>query len=361
VAFVNSRQVTMPLAAEVADLARRIDELAGVAAAPALAGEARELAIALVGEDVGAGLLTGVMSALNDRLARRLIELVKRRHRLPAAGWCWLSMGSEGRGEQTFVTDQDNGLLFSASDDGEAQALRPLFLAMAQEVNSALAACGFPLCAGGIMAGNERWCLSVQEWQQHFSAWVLTPEPEALLNATIFFDFRALYGDESLATGLRQHLQRLAPQAGGFLHMLAAQAVAIEPPLGRVRDFVVEEGQGAKVDLKKYGARLFVDAARVLALAAGVAPVGTVARLRQAGPLMAMTAEDVAASAFAFQLLQRHRLLDQHAKLSGGLPGDNLLDTDGLNEFDRRVLIESLKQARRLQRHLQKAFRLEGL
>ena len=232
----------MPVAKEVAALARSIDAAPEVTALAGLAADIRGLAIELIEQDAGAGILTRVLSGLNDRLTTRIIALIVARHRLPAAGWCWLTMGSEGRGEQTFVTDQDNGLVFSATDHAEARALRPLFLAMAGEVNQALAVCGFPLCDGGIMAGNEAWCLSVEEWRQHFSRWIRMPEPKALLNATIFFDLRALHGDASLAGSLRQQVQRLAPPAAGFLHMMAVNAVSVSPPLGRLRDFVDADG-----------------------------------------------------------------------------------------------------------------------
>lgn len=352
---------SMPLADEVADLDRRTALAGDVGTLAELAFEVRGLAIALIDLDAGGGIVTQVMSALNDGLSRRIIGLIAPRHRLPAAGWCWLTMGSEGRGEQTFVTDQDNGLVFSAADHAEARVLRPMFLAMAREVNDALDACGIPLCKGGIMAGNDQWCLSVEEWQRHFSAWMLTPEPQALLNATIFFDFRAQHGDESLAVNLRQHLQRVAPQAAGFLHMMAANAVAVEPPLGRLRDFVSAQDQQGRIDLKKHGSRLFVDAARVFALSAGIEPVGTVARLEKSAVAIRHNAQDVAAAVLAFRHLQRIRLLDQHRKLAAGQAPDNLLDPDSLNPLDRRILVESLKQARRLQQSLQQRYRLEGL
>ena len=351
----------MPVAKEVAALARSIDAAPEVTALAGLAADIRGLAIELIEQDAGAGILTRVLSGLNDRLTTRIIALIVARHRLPAAGWCWLTMGSEGRGEQTFVTDQDNGLVFSATDHAEARALRPLFLAMAGEVNQALAVCGFPLCDGGIMAGNEAWCLSVEEWRQHFSRWIRMPEPKALLNATIFFDLRALHGDASLAGSLRQQVQRLAPPAAGFLHMMAVNAVSVSPPLGRLRDFVDADGHKGCVDLKKHGARLFVDAARVLALAAGVAPVATVDRLRTAAPVLKLNAGDVDAAILAFRHLQRIRLLDQHRRLSRGEPADNLLATDSLNGLDRKFLVDSLKEARRLQFVVQKTFRLESL
>jgi hypothetical protein len=57
----------------------------------------------------------------------------------------------------------------------------------------------------------------------------------------------------------------------------------------------------------------------------------------------------------------RIRLLDQHRRLSLGEPADNLLATDSLNGLDRKFLVDSLKEARRLQFVLQKTFRLESL
>jgi CBS domain-containing protein len=268
-------------------------------------------------------------------------------------------MGSEGRFEQTFATDQDNGLVFSAADHGEAAELRRLFVAFAREVNKVLADCGFPLCAGGIMAGNDQWCLSVPEWRRHFTAWIHTPEPEALLNATIFFDLRGLYGDLDLAATLRGYLQTLAPPAAGFLRMLASNALDVAPPLGTLRDFAFDEGHPGRIDLKKHGARLFVDAARVLALAAGVAAVNTPARLRAAQPVLRLSADDTDSAVGAFRCLQRIRLQVQHRALAAGEPAENLIDPDRLNRFDRRLLMESLKQARRLQVTLKHTFRID--
>jgi signal-transduction protein with cAMP-binding, CBS, and nucleotidyltransferase domain len=48
------------------------------------------------------------------------------------------------------------------------------------------------------MASNPQWCLSADEWQARFAAWLRAPEPEALLRSTIFFDFRLLYGGDDL-------------------------------------------------------------------------------------------------------------------------------------------------------------------
>jgi CBS domain-containing protein len=129
-----------------------------VALAPRVRGCLHEL----VGGGLDGVAATRLIALYNDRLTVRIIASLARRHRLPPVAWCWLALGSEGRHEQTFVTDQDNGLIFQASSSQEADAVRALFLPFAQEVNQRLADAGFALCSGNIMAGNPAWCLSLR-------------------------------------------------------------------------------------------------------------------------------------------------------------------------------------------------------
>jgi CBS domain-containing protein len=336
-------------------LARRCASARDPETLVALAPEIRAVAGGMLAADAGGGLVARTLAALNDALTARLIELVAARHRLPATAWCWLALGSEGRGEQTFLTDQDNGIVFAAADAAEARALRPLFLACAGEINQRLADCGFALCTGDVMAGNPDCCLSLDEWRERFAAWVRTPTPQALLNATIFFDFRPLRGDATLAAALRAHLRAITPRADAFLRMLAENALSVAPPLGIVRDFAAPDGG---LDLKKSGARIFVDAARILGMDCP-APA-TVARLRHLAAAGAMPADEVEAACGAFHHVQRLRLTHQWRALSAGESPSNLIAPGRLNEFDRRVLYEALKQARLLQQRLKTTLRLEG-
>ena len=348
----------LPQSSAIAACAARIAAAADVAALASCAAEARQVATELHREEAGAALVTGVLSRLNDAIVARALVLLQQRFRLPPARWCWLGLGSEGRLEQTLATDQDNGLVFSASDDGEAQQLRELFLPFARAANQALSACGFPLCDGEVMAGNPRWCLSQSEWLESFGAWVRTPEPDALLNAAIFFDFRPLAGAGELAVGLRQALSELTRGNEIFLRMMAVNALAASPPLGRLRDFVTAADSGGTVDLKKFGSRIFVDAARIMALGAGAAETSTATRLRRMATEEIMTTSDAEAAVHAFHALQGIRFAAQAAAVGDGTPG-NLLDPEQLNEFDRRVLLEALRQARALQQRLKTRFHIE--
>src|SRR6185295_13811614 len=275
------------------------------------ADESRLLARHLLAQGVDAEHVTQMTSALNDGLTQRLIALVARQHALPER-WCWLALGSEGRLEQTLATDQDNALIFAPG--AATEAARRALLEFANEVNLGLEACGFPLCAGDIMARNPRWCLTLEEWQRVFDSWIRNTNPEALLHAAIFFDFGPLAGDTSLAGALREAVLAQSRGNARFARAMTESALQSRPPLGFLEGFVAAaDGQfPGSLDLKGNGARLFVDAARVLSLAHALPPTGTAARLRAAGAAGVLPQEEVAASIDAFHYIQALRLRRQH-------------------------------------------------
>jgi CBS domain-containing protein len=319
-----------------------------------LAGEIRALADHMLVQGVSAEQLTQFIASLNDILTHRVVELEFATAELQGIELCWLALGSEGRGEQTLSTDQDNGIIFRAPPGMSAEAARALLLPHARSVNEALDACGFPLCKGDVMASNPRWCASLEEWRGYFTRWVDRGDPQALLHGSIFFDFRPLYGAVPLAQELRQWLAGHARQNPRFLHQMAANALNNRPPLGLIRDFAVD-GAGADegtVDLKLNGATLFVDAARIFSLASGGTAVNTAQRLRQAAPALNMPADEVEAWIEAFYYIQSLRLRRQHEQQTRGEKMGNRLNPYELHRLDRQILKEALRQARAIQERL---------
>jgi CBS domain-containing protein len=305
--------------------AERIQVAASAAELAAAATDIRAFANHLLAHGIGAEQLTAMVSALNDALSHRMIEVIARTHAI-GDRWCWMALGSEGRMEQTFVTDQDNALIFA---EGEKDRL----LAFADEVNRGLDAAGFPLCKGDIMARNPRWCLTAEEWRDVFERWIRSPQPEALLNASIFFDLRSVAGEVRLVGELRETVLGEAKANRGFLRAMAENALLSGPPIGLLKSFSSDE-----LDLKGAGARPFVDAARVLALAAGIAETGTARRLRATG-------ESRAAEAFHFI---------QGVRLRNG----NRVNVDALSDLERRALKEAFRQGSLLQERLRMDFGL---
>ena len=330
-------------------LGAELQAATGVPALVRAAEKIRALADGLLRRGLGPEAVTQTLSTLNDLLTIRVVELAADRFELPPVPYCWLAFGSEGRLEQTFATDQDNGLVFEA-DPGDAPAVRAAFLPFARAVTADLDACGFPLCRGQVMASNPRWCLSLEEWKAAFAGWIQEPAPEALLNATIFFDFRPIHGAEALAARMREWLLGAAAERPVFLRFMAANALACRPPLGTLRTFAVERTGPHRhtLDLKQQGSRLFVDAARVLALGAGVGHPNTAERLRGLVAAGRLGEEGGAAMLDAFFFIHRLRLRQQR-RVGAASPRANRVDPRRLNELERHVLAEALRQARRLQ------------
>jgi CBS domain-containing protein len=333
----------------LAELTMEIRLAADIGLLARLAAEIRRLTAQLVEQGVAAEQLTLFVSVLNDRLSQRVIEIVRKRHQWERIGWCWLAFGSEGRLEQTFSSDQDNGLLFESHEGGPAAATRRTLLAFAGEVNEALDACGFPLCKGNVMASNPELCLSLDEWQAKMGGWLGDPDPKALLDAAICFDFRPLSGDASLAQALREWLLPHARARPAFLRLMATNALQARPPLGVLGDFITEEA-GA-INLKLYGVRPFVDAARVYALAFGLAQTGTAERLRGAVGGLGMAPPEMAAIVDAFFFIQKLRLRIQ-ARPGTAAQDANRIDPGALNAFERRSLKEAFRQGRKLQQRI---------
>jgi CBS domain-containing protein len=347
------RRLGMTGVSEAIRAAGSLDELVRAAA------DLRALTRTLVAQDVVAEQLTRIVSTLNDLVTTRVIELECAQAGIGGADLCWLAFGSEGRHEQTLATDQDNGILFPDPGDGDCDAWRARLLPVARRINDGLAACGFPLCKGTIMAGNPRWCLSLSEWQRTFAGWFDRPDGQALLNACIYFDFRGLWGRLELADALRAWLTRNAPARTLFLRLMAENALRNAPPLGVLRDFAVDQHDGAEdsLDLKLNGATPFVDAARILSLAAGDMHTGTAERLRALAQRR-LDAGEVDAWVDAFHFIQMLRLRHQQDRIARGLEPDNFVQPERLNELDRRILKEAFRQGRKLQQRLRLDFRL---
>lgn len=312
-----------------------------------VAQDIRRFARSLLGQGVQARQLTALISHLNDVLTQRLLEVLAAQHGLDLQRLCWLALGSEGRSEQTVATDQDNALILP---DDTTPAQRAVALAFGRAVNLALDACGYPLCKGGIMAGEPGCCLTLREWRERFAHWIEHGAPQDLLNASIYFDFRALAGNAALADALRAEVVEAARRTPRFLKQMAMNALTHAAPLNWLGSVDVD-ATGA-VDLKLQGTAIFVDASRLYALAHGVTATGTRERLEAVGARLGLAPHEYQAWTGGFEFLQMLRLRVQlEDAVDATRP--NRIVVDSLNDIDRRILKESFRVARSLQQRLQ--------
>lgn len=319
-----------------------------------VAQDIRHFARNLLGQGVGARQLTELISHLNDVFTERLVYVLAEQLGMDMRRACWLAFGSEGRSEQTIATDQDNGIVFEGDESD-----RQKWLAFAKEVNEALDSCGFPLCRGNIMASNPECCLTQAEWMQRFDDWIDHGAPEDLLSACIYFDFRPLVGHAALVQPMRQLVQQHAAHNPRFMRQMAENALRNGPALSWTGSIDTQEVDGQQViDLKLHGTAVYVDAARLYALAHGVPVTNTRERFEAAAQAMGVPPQEAEAWVSGFEYLQLLRLQVQLARerreavdASDGNP--NLIQVNVLNDIDRRVLKESLRVARRLQQRIE--------
>jgi len=296
----------------------------------------------LISSDAKAIEIGRILTSVTDSLTRRLIVLKLKQLGPAPMGFCWLAFGSQGRQDQMAGSDQDNALILER-DTTEQE--KDYFKQLSEYVCSGLNECGFPFCPGNIMAQNPQWQLTLQQWQQQFSSWVKTPKPSAILNATIFFDMRGVFGDLALFNTLQSSVLKNTKSNDIFIAALSQNALQSTPPLGFFRSFVIErDGSEVKgIDLKHKGNALINDIVRIYSLAAGIEEVNTSKRLES---LMAKSKidKDIAMSLLdAWEFIAHKRLTNQGLQFNNSEPVSNYILPDSLSSLVRHQLKDAFK------------------
>jgi len=313
----------------------------------------------LIKEGGKAGNITRMIAVLNDHILEKMLDLLHEEMGPPPLSFCWLLMGSEGRREQTFRTDQDNAIIY-ADPDGREQAREAelYFGEFARRAIDHLVNCGYPLCPGDIMARNPRWCQPYSVWCRYFENWISAPEPQELLNVMIFFDFRSGYGDASLARNLRDHLNSMTRRQEIYLMHLARDCIAGRVPLSFFKSFMVEKNGEHKneLDIKRQGLVPFVNFARVMALKHGVSETNTLARLNVLKEDGHISRDLWAAASEGYELQMQLRLVHQLYQIENGMIPDNYINPANLTELEKRMLKDAFSVIERLQANLKTLF-----
>ncbi|HEX9115638.1 MAG TPA: DUF294 nucleotidyltransferase-like domain-containing protein [Anaerolineae bacterium] len=314
----------------------------------------------LLQEGARAGHITRVIAEINDRTIAKVLHLAEEALGPPPLPYSWVVLGSEGRREQTFKTDQDNGLIYAdPAGDEHARAAAGYFQAFAGWVGNALATLGYPPCPGGYMATTPRWCQPLRIWETYFSVWIGEPDRRRVLDALIFFDMRLAGGDAALFESLAQHFRHLLADASRFKSILAYLSIMHRPPRGFLRTFIVERSGEHKneLDLKLFGTGPIVNAARLLALDAGVQATNTLDRL---AALEALGYRDRALLhdlAESWDFLMLLRLQRQLAQIEDQAPTGNYINPTMLTNLQRSLLKEAFQASARAQAQIEADFK----
>jgi CBS domain-containing protein len=317
----------------------------------------------LIAAGVKAEALGRLLTTVTDALTQRLIQLAQQDIGTEPVPFSWIAFGSQGRQDQSAKSDQDNALLL---DDSFMPKHDSYFKALANFVCDGLDACGYILCPGNIMATNSDLRQPLSIWQQNFIGWVSEPDPQALLNSSIFFDVREIYtsmnqgsdqcGNEitsNLIENLKDSISELTQQ-DMFLGLLTMNALRLQPPLGFFNQLVVDKSGEYKdtFDIKRRGVMPINDIARIHALANGISESNTIDRLRLLEKTNVLTREQVSNLIDAHEFISHVRLIHQGELMKEGIAPDNHIDPNKLSKLMQHQIKDAFQIIRDAQSDL---------
>ena len=303
--------------------------------------------------------ITRLITTISDAILDKVIEFSIAELGSPPCKFAFMIMGSEGRAEQTLVSDQDNGIVFedleNENDKTDASAY---FGKFAELVCEQLNTAGYKFCTGECMAKNPKWCQSLLNWKKYFHNWIYNGTPEDLLNSSIFFDFRGVWGDLELTDQLKSFLLNCVEKRPGFLRYLTENALYFKPPIGLFGKLVVEsEGEHKDTFNIKWAMQPIVDFARVYSLKHGIAQTNTLTRLFRLYTKHVLNNEQYIDLVQSYNYLMNLRFLRQITTIiDEEKPPDNYINPTNLYYLDTAMLKELLKKLGQFQQKLKSEF-----
>ena len=335
------------ISSTVQQLSARIAHGATVADLRSAALQADALVATLRLGGAGIELTMDLVSELNDQLLVRLWQLLAPAELIRNS--CLIVMGSEGRGEQTLKTDQDNALLLREAYRFDGIA------ALAESFTAGLLDFGYPLCPGGIMLSNPRWRQHPSEFREAIGRWCHGPYADGTMQLAILMDARALAGDASLLDDAKRHLWSILPDSDAFLARFVSPVAQFDHSASGWWHWLSlrHDDHRQVVDLKKSGSFQIVHGVRALALKHHVDAPSTRARLRALvehhglPPGLARDLRD------ALHLLIGLRL-DHHLRQRRlGQPADNLVEFRDLGTLEHAQLDSAVGIVKDFRKYLQ--------
>ena len=320
---------------------------AGDAAAVARAARRVDGVLAhLIESGVDADHVARFVSNIGEATHRQLLKLGEEQLGPPPVPYALVVFGSLARQEQAGGSDQDNG--FILDDSYDAQTHGAYFERLATFLCDGLNSAGYIYCPGDIMATNDKWRQPLAVWKERYRGWIDNPDPENVLNTTIFFDMRRVAGEEILVDSLREHIFAWSSANRIFLSFIARAAAHTKVPLGFFRNFLLQhdEKEGDVLDLKHQAIAPVVDIARVYALALGLSEVNSEERLKKAAELGEISDEAVSDIVDSFEFIRSVRFRHQSGQIKRGEAPTNNLSPALLSRFEREHLKDAFRVIR---------------
>ncbi|MEM6409028.1 MAG: DUF294 nucleotidyltransferase-like domain-containing protein [Pseudomonadota bacterium] len=348
VGIVTQTDLTRAQAMSSAEIVRRAARATSADELASATCEIPHLLVQLVESGERHDVVTRLITDIADTATRRLLALGEQTLGPAPAPYLWLACGSQGRQEQTGVSDQDNCLILS---DEATEADQTYFLELAKFVSEGLDQCGYVFCPGDMMATNPRWCQPLAKWRDYFANWIAKPDPMAQMLASVMFDLRPIGGDMSLFEGLQAEVLGAASKNSIFVAHMVANSLKHHPPLGLLRGLAtVRSGEHRNtLDLKHNGVVPVVDLGRIYALTGELGQVNTRARLQAAIEAGITSRSGGSDLRDAYDLIAETRLKHQARQIRQKAAPDNFLNPSDLSDFERSHLRDAFVVVKTMQ------------
>lgn len=310
----------------------------------------------IINEGAKAGDIARMIALINERILAQILILLHRQLGPAPVRYSWLMFGSEGRNEQTFKTDQDNGIVYEEPDPGQQEKVQKYFRVFGEQATYHLLKCGYPSCKDNVMASNPSWCRSISSWKEQYSHWIERAEPHEQVAASIFFDFRHGHGTEQLAVDLRDHIINCCRQDNTMIENLGRNFLTLQAPLSFFQQFVVEQNGDHKdrLDIKVRGLTPFVDFARIMSLKHGIRQTNTLTRLKRLSAKKVVDRDFYLEMVDAYQLQLQLRVIHQLSQVEEGKEPDDYIFPDQLSDLEKRMLKDGFGVVGRMQSLMKK-------
>lgn len=299
--------------------------------------------------------ITKLITAFSDAIIDKVISFALDELGPPPCKFCFMIMGSEGREEQTFISDQDNALVYEDIDNPEEQEkAAQYFLQLSEKICNQLNIAGYKLCIGENMAKNPKWCQPLSVWKDYFTRWIRAAKPKDLLYSSIFFDFRGVWGELALADELKTYLLQSIEGWPGFLRNLTENAIYFRPPISLFRRFVVEkEGEHEGSFDIKIAILPIIDFARVYSLQHGIRDTNTLRRFFRLHKKRVLDDEEYRDLVQTYGYLMRLRFLRQITVIiDEEKEPDNFINPTDLSYLDQAMLKKIFRRIKKFQEKL---------
>lgn len=331
----------------------RIDRARSVEELEAPARDIQDQVERLERQGVKIDVITEITSDLNRGLFAKLFEMIAPPS-IRKAG-CLMVMGSEGRGEQTVRTDQDNGLLLAeAVPEAELEQFR-------RDFNGALEKFGFPPCPGNVMVSNPQWSQPVDEFVRQVRGWILTPDENSAMNLGIFFDAVTVAGRDDLLVRAKGEVVTMMRGETGYLARFARAIDLFEDAsAGMLTTLMASVGAASDaIHLKKSGIFPIVHGVRTMAIEQGLLEPSTAKRIAALGRKGILSEELTRDLTSALTYLMEMRLRTQlKAMKTGRSEEEAIVRLSELSTRDRDLLRDTLKVVKRFREIVRNRYHL---